>query len=476
MKNNASLIYNACLAVGDFLALIAAFVAAYILRVSINVYNTPVIYQVHALTFLEIFLVLLPFWILIFALLGLYKSNIYERRFGELGRLLLGSFIGMLFVVFWNFLQVTPIFPAKSIPIIGFIIGFIFLVIFRNIARLIRTTLFGYNIGIADILIVGNTSISDELVAALKNSRKSGYRVLGVVGDRRRNFQADFASFDEAVEAIGDASFHGIIQTELYSSEERNQEILDFAQKHHISYRFIPGNTELFVGNIDVELFRQAIPVINVRQTALFGWGRIVKRLFDLFAGALALIITSPLFLLIALLEKLSGGEVFFRQKRLTRFNSVFRVYKFRTVKAAYNGLSPEDAFAKMGKPKLAETYRQNGDFLEHDPRFTTLGRILRKTSLDEIPQILNVLRGDVSLVGPRALVPEELAIYGKRHTILAVKSGMTGLAVVSGRRDIPYDERRKLDLYYVQNWSFRLDLTILIKTLRVLIDRTASR
>jgi exopolysaccharide biosynthesis polyprenyl glycosylphosphotransferase len=478
MKNNASLIYNACLMVGDFLALIAAFVGAYIVRVSINVYNTPIVYQIHPQTYLVIFLTLLPFWILIFALLGLYRSNIYERRFSELGRLLLGSFIGMLFVIFWSFLSLEPIFPAKSIPLIGFGLGFVFLVVFRNLARLIRTALFSYNIGIAHLLIVGNTQISDELLTTLKNSRKSGYHIIGIVGDKRRTFRADFANFDEALAHIGEnGTLHGIIQTELYADELRNQEILNYAQEQHINYRFIPGNTELFVGDIDVELFRNAIPVISVRQTPLFGWGRIVKRLFDITAGSLALTITSPLFVLIALATKLSGsGSVFFRQKRLTRFNTVFRVFKFRSQYAKYDGTTPEEAFAMMNKPALAEQYRANGDSLEHDPRITPLGKFLRATSLDELPQLLNVLKGDLSLVGPRALIPEELAIYGKRHTILAVKSGVTGLAVVSGRRDIPFDERRKLDLYYVQNWSFRMDLTILIKTIRVVLQRSGAR
>jgi exopolysaccharide biosynthesis polyprenyl glycosylphosphotransferase len=476
MKHNP-LIYNIFLALGDFLALVAAFVTAYILRVSLS--DVPIANPVGAMSYLQAFLTILPFWILIFALLGLYNSTIYEKRFMEFGRLLIGSFIGLSFVIFYDFLTLEPLFPAKLVPIYGFALAFLFLVLFRNLARAIRTLLFGYEIGITNILIVGNTAISDELRQSLRDSRRSGYRVLGVVGDGRRIYHADFANFDEALEATknGKYQLHGIIQTELYPAEDRNREILDYAQEHHISYRFIPGNTELFVGNIDVELFRNGVPVIAVRQTPLFGWGSAVKRVFDLAVGCLMLILTSPIFLFVAILIKLSGGgSVFFRQTRLTRYNHRFKVYKFRTQYAKYDGTTPEQAFAMMGKPELAAQYRANGDSLDNDPRITPIGRWLRATSLDELPQLLNVLKGDLSLVGPRALIPEELEHFEKRHTILSVKCGLTGLAVVSGRRDIPFEERRKLDMYYVQNWSFWLDLTILLKTIRVVLARTGAR
>ena len=124
-----------------------------------------------------------------------------------------------------------------------------------------------------------------------------------------------------------------------------------------------------------------------------------------------------------------------------------------------------------IGKPELLKQYRENGDQLDNDFRVTPLGRFLRRSSLDELPQLYNVFKGDISLVGPRALIPEVLQAYEKRHTILSVKSGLTGLAQISGRRTISFTERRKLDTYYVQNWSFWMDLVILIKTVRTVIQ-----
>lgn len=474
MKNSLSLIYNICLLIGDFLALIAAFVGAYLLRVSFS--NEPFPNQISSETYLGIFVTLLPFWLLIFALLGLYNTSIYEKRFSEAGRLAVGSFIGFLFVIFWNFVSVEPIFPAKLVPVYGLGLAFLFLILFRTLARSIRTILFRFGIGITNVLIVGNTEMGKELVDSLSDSRTSGYKVIGMVGDKRRAINADFGSFEEALSGVSAGELHGIIQTELYADEIRNHEILEYAQTHHISYRFVPGNTELFVGNIDVELFRSSVPVINVHQTPLLGWGRVVKRLFDIFVGTILLIIASPIMLVVGVLDKIINGGVFYRQTRLTRFNNEFLVYKFQTAKTKYNGLTPEEAFTKMGKPELIKKYRDNGDQLENDPRFSTYGKFLRATSLDELPQLINVVRGDISLVGPRALVPEELAVYKKRHAILSVKSGLTGLAQVSGRRNIPFEERRKLDLYYVQNWSFWFDLIILAKTIRIVFDRTGAK
>lgn len=138
--------------------------------------------------------------------------------------------------------------------------------------------------------------------------------------------------------------------------------------------------------------------------------------------------------------------------------------------------MSPEEAFAKMGKPELGRKYRENGDQLKNDPRITKFGKFLRATSLDELPQIYSVLGGQISLVGPRALVPGELNKYPNKNLILSVKSGMTGLAQVSGRRDISFEERRSLDVYYVQNWSFLLDVQIIFQTAWMVITRRGAK
>jgi exopolysaccharide biosynthesis polyprenyl glycosylphosphotransferase len=477
MKNNSSLAYNLVMVVGDMIALIGGFVVAFIIRSqsSVAVANPMPVFD-----YVTIMLALLPIWILIFALLGLYHPNLYERRFAEIGKLFVGSFIGMLCLITWDYMSLEHIFPAKLVPVYGFLAAFVLLVIIRGAERALRIALFNVGYGLTRIVVIGNTTIAREIIDSVYDSKHSGYELVGVIGYRKIlppgiPQYPSLHAYQEA--SVSQDEIHGIIQTELYADEKRNTDILTFAQENHISYRFVPGNTEVFVGNIDVELFRSSIPVIHVRHTPLFGWGRIVKRLTDLTLGGLALIIASPLLGIISLIQLFSrSGSVLFTQTRLTRFGTKFKVYKFRSQYQKYDGTTPEQAFEMMGKPELAEQYRVNGDALENDPRVTPLGKFLRTTSLDELPQLFNVLKGDISLVGPRALIPEELAAYGKKHTILSVKSGLTGLAVVSGRRDIPYEERRKLDVYYVQNWSFWLDMIILLKTVRMVISRVGAK
>ncbi len=474
MKNNASFIYSFVLVLSDALTLVAAFVGAYILRVSIS--HRAIANAVPAKTYLLILLALVPVWIVIFSLIGLYNREIYDKRFNEISRLFVGSALGSLFIVSIAFFSNKPIFPAKLVPIYGSVLTFLLLVITRNVARAIRHLMFRYNKGISNVLIVGNTASAKELINWLADPVISGYRVIGIVGPKNGLNLRYFHDFDEAIRSIGKKQLHSIMQTELFADTEKNDEILSYAQSHHVSYRFIPGNTELFVGKLDVELFQSSIPMIAVHQTALIGWGRVAKRLFDILVSALLIVLFAPLMAIIALLNIIFTRGVFFRQKRLTRFNRDFKVFKFQTIKKPYNGLSPEQAFAKMKRPELAETYRNNGDFLADDPRMTSFGRFLRRTSLDELPQLFNVIRGDISLVGPRPLISDELDKYAKKHTILSVKSGLTGLAQVSGRKHISFDERRKLDTFYVQNWSFWLDLVILAKTIRVVLSGEGAR
>lgn len=476
MKNNSNLIYAFALVIGDFLALIGAFSVAYILRVKLD--DRPLLVSnITAETYLNAFLVVLPLWILVLATLGLYKSSVYNNRWRELSRLIIGSLWGMLVVIGYDFVIDGTLFPARLVAVYGFLLGFGFLITFRMFARLVRHTMFSYNVGLNNVLIIGSNRAARHLIEELGDTKRSGYRIIGVIGKFEDATVPVFASFDTAIEKLGTTPLHSIIQTSVYKEEERNAEIVSYAQMNHVTYRFIPGNDELFSGNIEVELFR-GTPLVTLHQTALVGWGSIAKRLFDFVFGLFLVLITSPITLVTIILMKLSNPKapVLLKQKRLTQFDREVTIYKFRSFKMEYNNMSPEQAFKLMGKPELLQTYRDNGDHLENDPRITRLGKIMRVTSIDELPQFWNVVRGDLSLVGPRALVPEELQQYQHRHHILSVRSGVTGLAQVSGRRDISFNERRRLDLYYVQNWSFWLDISILLRTFRAVINGVGAK
>lgn len=470
MRNNASTAYGFLLIIGDFLALVAAFVSAYILRVKLD--ERPLIAEIAAKEYLTAFLYIIPVWLMVFAFVGLYNKNVFENRFSEFGRLLVGCFLGILVAIGYEYVTAAELFPARLVPVYALGLAFAFLLLFRTIARAARRSLFSFGVGVSHVLIVGNTDITSEFVASISDTKVSGYKIVGIVGKSRSSSSNyhHFSSFSSAIKSLEKIGIHSIIQTEMYADPVKNAEILTFTQENHVDYKFVPGNSELFSGNIDVDLF-YSIPVIAVHQTALVGWGRIVKRLFDLSVGLFLLILASPLLALIAILILVfDPGPIFYRQDRLSRFNKKVRIFKFRSMKKKYSGPLPEEAFKMMGRPELIKQYRDNGDQLDNDPRVSRIGRILRASSLDELPQLINVVKGDISLVGPRALVERDLDKYDKKSLILSVKSGMTGLAVISGRKDIPFEERRKLDLYYVQNWSFWNDIVILAKTAAVVL------
>lgn len=479
MKNSSNLLYGFFLLVGDFLALLGAFGLAYILRVKYD--ERPLPQQIPARTYILVFVVLLVFWLFIFALLDLYRSRVYENRFSEAGRILAGSFIGILFLIGAEYVLNRPIFPARLVPVYGLGLSFLLVLLFRTISRGLRHTFFNFGVGLNRVLLVGATAITRELSERLAKP-SSGFVVAGVVGDKRVHYDnipesQQFTSFEEAVKSLSKkVTLHSIVQTELYADQSSNDEILTYAQEHHVAYRFVPGNSRMFVGNIDVDLF-QNIPVVSVHQTALIGWGRVLKRLFDIAAGSLLLLLAMPILAIAFILVKVfDRGPFIFKQERITRFNTKMQILKIRTSKIAYNGLLPEEAFSKMGKPELAKKYRENGDFLIKDPRFSRIGRFLRATSIDELPQLWNVIRGDLSLVGPRPLVARDIDKSDKKNIILSVKPGLTGLAVISGRKNLPVEERRKLDQYYVQNWSFWLDLTILLKTIVLVLRGSGAK
>ena len=472
MKQNLSLIYKLLLMAGDTFALLLAFSLAYILRVSLD--PRPIATPVRAATYLMLVATLIPLWLLIFTILGLYAKRNYQHRPKEVSRLAIGAAFGMLLFIAFDFFSNEVLFPAKLVPIYAALISFVLLWLIRSLFRNVRLYLLYKGFGILKVVLVGNSDTTYYLGKYLDGNPGSGFQIAAVVANKKYVYEElrdmQYRTLASAIEATQP---HAIIQAD----SEDTAAIYNQAIEHHLDYQFIPAHTALFTAKHSVELLG-AFPIINVHTTPLIGWGRFVKRGMDIAGSLIGLILSSPFWVIIAIAVKISDprSKVFYKQSRLSRFNKTVGIYKFRTHNATYHGLSPEEAFTKMGKPELIKTYRENGDKLENDPRITRIGRFLRITSLDELPQLLNVLRGDISLVGPRALVPFELENYEFKSLILSVKSGLTGLAQISGRSDISFEERRKLDMYYVQNWSFWLDTKIILQTIYMGISGRGAR
>jgi exopolysaccharide biosynthesis polyprenyl glycosylphosphotransferase len=215
--------------------------------------------------------------------------------------------------------------------------------------------------------------------------------------------------------------------------------------------------------------------MIRLFREPLSSGARLVKRAFDLLIASLALLIFSPLWLLIAALIKLdSRGPVIYQQERVGMDGRIFLFYKFRTMRADADDRLHREYQEKLiaGRPEanVGDTERPAYK-LRADARVTRLGRILRRLSLDELPQLLNVLRGDMSVVGPRPPIPYEVEKYELWHRKrLDMKPGLTGLWQVSGRNRLPFEEMVRLDLFYIENWSLLLDLKIILRTLPVML------
>jgi exopolysaccharide biosynthesis polyprenyl glycosylphosphotransferase len=474
MKSNLSYIYALVLLLGDLIAVIGAFTAAYILRVSLS--EGPFI-AITARDYVELFALLSPVWIGIFAFLGLYNRDVYEWRLKEFGRLFIGSAVGIMAMISYEFAVNTPIFPARIVAVYAFVIGYLLLVLIRTILRSIRhlTRQLGY--GIVDTMLIGDGPQAVALLDSLSNAKTSGYRVVATVmkhalpGYESRNY----TSLDKALAAIPSLRVHNIILAKLYTDPLHNEKVMAAAQSNHCGFRFIPAQDSMFSAQMEVELY-QGVPVVAIHNTPLYGSGRLIKRLFDIVVGSLLLLIASPIILFfMALLKIFDHGDVIYKPKRLTRFNQEVKIFKLRTIKHDYNNMSPEEGFAKLGRPELSKPFRENGDQLDDDPRFGKLGRFLRNTSIDELPQFLNVVRGDISLVGPRPLSAFELEGHHQKDLMLSVKTGVTGLAAISGRKDLPFEERRRLDVFYVQNWSLWLDIKIILRTALQVVTRKGA-
>lgn len=472
MRNNGPFIYKLCLAFGDIIALLLSFTAAYILRVSLDPRPLPT--AITSIEFISTITALLPLWIILLYILGLYSRDVYEYRPKEFGRLIVAAAFGILIMIAVSFFASTQIFPAKLIALYAFVISFILLASIRTVIKHIRLILLDHGHGALKLVIIGNSPATLSLSDYIVGNPRSGYVVKAIIASDKYIMPAlANKQFTSLTQALKSSPVDVIIQTDSVHQDEVYKAAVD----HHAAYKYVSEHPSLSSSRNTIEIL-STLPIVNVTTTPLIGHGRVTKRILDLVMGILIALIASPFMIIIALIAKIiePRAPIFFKQTRLSRFNQPIYIYKFSTMKQEFSGMSPEDAFAKMNKPELSEIYRANGDQLDKDPRVTIFGRFLRRTSLDELPQLFNVIRGDISLVGPRALVPSELSQYPNKNLILSVKSGLTGLAQVSGRRNISFEDRRALDIYYVQNWTLLLDIQIIVKTAySVLMQRGAK-
>jgi exopolysaccharide biosynthesis polyprenyl glycosylphosphotransferase len=320
------------------------------------------------------------------------------------------------------------------------------------------------------VVVVGQASTAADLVQQLRREPYHGYQVVAVCLPGGSAW-ADIESVDVPVGGTFDSVAAAVRRYRADTVAILTCPEMDGPRLRRLSWELEQFGTDILVAPTLVEVagprisIRPAagLPLMHVEHPSLTGGRRVAKAIFDRVGAALLLFALSALLLLLALLVKLSGsGPVLFRQTRYGRHGEQFMIYKFRTMVANAEELKADlDHLNKHAEGPLFK--------IDDDPRITRVGAILRKYSLDELPQLLNVLLGHMSLVGPRPPLPDEVEQYGiDARRRLAVKPGLTGLWQISGRSDLSWEDSVRLDLRYVENWSLALDAMILWKTVFV--------
>ena len=475
MRKEPGFIYKVFLVMGDALAIVASFTFAYYFRIHFD--HRPYVFEGNTMGFLASNLVLLPIWLLVLSSLGLYTRKVLQRHALMAWRLFLASVLGTMSIITYDFFAtaISPrdgLFPVKVIALYATAICFIALMFERACIAMAFRLLHRSKRGLIRTVVAGDGENVRQLL--LGTAPESGYKICGVVADskyipqewnRRR-----YPTLEDAVQRLRpDAA--------VYAQEEGLEEANKLAVDHHALFYYSPPESSVIALSRDTE-FVAGVPVLRVRATPLTGAAQAYKRFLDVIISTLLIIVASPIMLVIWILQKLLNfkAPAIYKDTRLTRYNMEFPLLKFRSIKPEYSGMTPEEAFTKMGKPELIEKYRSHGDYIKNDPRYTKFGKFLRSTSLDELPQLFNVWIGHISLIGPRALQPGELADYGDRGLLLSIKSGVSGLAQVNGRRDISFNERRAMDIYYVQNWTPMMDVSIFFRTIMSVFKRSGAK
>ena len=474
MRKKSDFVLRLCLIIGDALALILSFAMAYFIRVKVD--PRPFTFESQFFDFVATVATLVPILLIIIAALGLYRKNVFlgKSRLPERGKLILAAVLSVSALIVYDFFRGEDLFPVRIMALTSIVLSFVFLLFERILVRFVVRLIFRNDYGTRRVIIIGNHKNTGYLADYITSTPEAGYRLAGIVANQKF-IPKDLKKrqYSSLKDALKKARADVIFQTDEKSTEY----VYKQAVNRHILYYFVPSETALSSHFGELELVGN-MPAVLVMTTPLTGGYAVIKRLFDVLFSIVGIVLTIIPMMIVWSILKISDlkHSPVYKAERLTQYNRRFKCYKFRSMKSEYSGMTPEAAFIKMGKPELIKKYRKNGDYLKNDPRITKIGRFIRRTSIDELPQLFNILKGDISLIGPRALLPGELRDYGDRSLILTVKSGLTGFAQVSGRRNISFEERRALDIYYVRNWSLMLDLTIFFKTIAIVLKRDGAK
>jgi Undecaprenyl-phosphate glucose phosphotransferase len=450
----------------DWVTLSCSWILAYYLRFYFPI--VPIYKGIPPfLTYLTLLVIMLPLWYMVFKTFGLYRPRRISSKVAEVMDIAKGTTIAILILVSLTFFVRKYEFSRLTFLyfwVICVIALSVERILFRELLRFIRKR--GYNLRHA--LIVGTGSLGQDVTDRVHGHPELGIKIRGFlsednaqIGNELKGFKV-LDTFENIRNIVIDQKIDMVLITLPLSAHERLKSILDDIGDEMVSIMLIPDLIELATLRGGIGEF-EGMPIISLRDTPLYGWNIVIKRVADFVLSLIIISVTSPLMLVITFLIKAtSRGPVFYSQERMGLDGKIFNMLKYRTM--------------------TIEAEKETGPVwaAKDDSRRTSIGAFLRKTSLDELPQFFNVLKGDMSIVGPR---PEreffiqqfrnKIPKYMLRHKM---KAGITGWAQISGwRGNTSLEKRIECDLYYIENWSLRLDLEIMWLTIwRGLVNKHA--
>jgi exopolysaccharide biosynthesis polyprenyl glycosylphosphotransferase len=449
----------------DIVLINIAAVLAYWVRYRLQLFRavdpaSDVPYAVY-LPFVGLFTLLL---ILVYRQQGAYRLRRQISWFDEFYAIVNGTATGTIIMIVFIFLY-RAAFYSRAI----FIYAGIFVILLLGLSRLIKVSLLRFlrrrGIGSERVLIVGAGEVARAVMRAVVANPECGFNIIGFLDDNPVKGETDIGRFKalgslaNLADVLREQAIDEVIITLPWQYHRKIVSIMTHCERENIRARIVPDLFQMTISRMHVEDIA-GVPMIGIKEVSISGLNQVVKRSLDLVCAGLVLVVGAPLMAFIALSIKLeSPGPVLFQQERVGRNGRRFTVYKFRSM---IEGAEEQQAALQSLNEAEGPLFK-----IKDDPRMTYVGRWLRKLSLDELPQFYNVLRGEMSLIGPRPPLPAEVKQYQEWHKRrLEVAPGITGLSQISGRSELSFDETALLDIYYIENWSLALDTKIILQTI----------
>lgn len=458
-------LFRMTLVAADALMLALAFYLAYIVRFDLQFTLAPEIMPAQSF-YTRLVLILIPIWLAIFALSRLYDFHFLLGGTAEYAHAFNACTIGVMTIVLFSFFE-PKFVVARAWLLAAWLLSFLLVCAARFALRRVAYGLRHWGFFVSPAIIVGINSEALALGQTLRHSVSSGVQIVGFVdsdvardGENRQRECSQIAPLLGSIDELADIARRLDIQEVIVATTALHREQLldlheDLATLPHTELHLSSGLFEVLTTGVKVRTWG-FVPLISLNRLRLDPFEVVIKTALDYVLALITMLAAAPVMAVLALAVKLdSPGPVLHRRRVLGMGGKAFDAFKFRTM--VVNG---EEVLARY--PQLAAELKARHK-LKHDPRITRVGRWLRRFSLDELPQLFNVLLGQMSLVGPRMITAEEGDEYGRlKLNLLTVKPGITGLWQVSGRSDVSYEERVRLDMHYIRTYSIWRDLQIL--------------